>query len=79
MDACIPHQKNQVMAHSSPWFSTACAGAIAHRSHLFHLYSQNDSSASKLAYAIKIKESVHHSYHCYIFISFLQEKESHKD
>ena len=49
------------MAHSSPWFSTACAGAIAHRSHLFHLYSQNDFSASKLAYASKIKESVYHS------------------
>ena len=58
IDACIPHQKNQVMAHSSPWFSAACAVAIAYRSHLFHLYSQNVSSASKLANAIKIKESV---------------------
>ena len=58
IDACIPHQKNQVMAHSSPWFSAACADAIAYRSHLFHLYSQNVSSTSKLADAIKIKESV---------------------
>ena len=49
------------MAHSSPWFSTACAGATVHRSHLFHLYSQRDSSASKLPYAIKIKESVYNS------------------
>ena len=49
------------MAHSSLWFSTACAGATAHRSHLFYLYSQRDSSASKLAYAIKIKESVYNS------------------
>ena len=45
------------MAHSSLWFSTTCAGATAHRSHLFHLYSQRDSSASKLPYAIKIKDS----------------------
>ena len=56
-DVCIPHQ-NQVVAHSSPWFSAACTGTTAHWSHFFHVYEQNDSSTSKLAHANKIKESI---------------------
>ena len=29
---------------SSPWFSAACAAAIVHRNHIFHLYQQNKFS-----------------------------------
>ena len=67
----IPHRKYQVQPHSSPWFSAACAAAIVHRNHFFHLYQQNKSSeskasnhckrvleAAKLAYATKTKESI---------------------
>ena len=63
-----------VKPHSSPWFSAACATAIAHRNHFFCLY-QKDKSASKgkfrqanhckkvleapkLTYANKTKESI---------------------
>ena len=46
-DAYIPHRKYQVKPHSSPWFSAACAAAIVHRNHFFHLYQQNKSSESK--------------------------------
>ena len=42
----IPH-RNQVKPQSSPWFSAACAAAIAHRNHFFHLY-QKDKSPSKV-------------------------------
>ena len=31
-------KRNQVMDHSSSCFSASCAGAIANRSHFFHLY-----------------------------------------
>ena len=34
-DVYIPHRKYQIKPHSSPWFSTACAAAIAHRYHFF--------------------------------------------
>ena len=34
----IPHCKYQVKSHSSPWFSAACAAAVVHRNHVFHLY-----------------------------------------
>ena len=37
IDVYIPHFKYQVKPHSSPWFSAACAGAIVHRNHFFHL------------------------------------------
>ena len=47
IDVYIPHCKYQVKPHSSPWFSAACAAAIVHRNHLFHLYQQNKSSESK--------------------------------
>ena len=36
-DAFVPHCHYQVKLHSSPWFSPACAAAIAHRNHCFHL------------------------------------------
>ena len=47
IDVYIPHRKYQVKRHSSPWFSAACAAAIVHRNHFFHLYQQNKSSESK--------------------------------
>ena len=37
-DVYIPHRKYHVKPHSSPWFSGACATAIVHRNHFFHLY-----------------------------------------
>ena len=33
IEVYIPHRKYQVKPHSSPWFSAACAFAIAHRNH----------------------------------------------
>ena len=41
---------NQVKHHSSPWFSAACAAAIVHRNHFFHLYQKGKSSGSKLKF-----------------------------
>ena len=46
IDVYIP-RKYQVKHHSSPWFSAACAAAIAHRNHFSCLY-QKDKSASKV-------------------------------
>ena len=43
-DLYTPHHKYQVKPHSSPWFSTACVAAIAHRNHFFCLCQQNKSS-----------------------------------
>ena len=40
----IPHRKYQVKPHSSPWFSAACAAAIVHRNHFFHLYQKDKPS-----------------------------------
>ena len=48
IDVYIPHRKYQVRSHSSPWFSAACAAAIARRNHFFCLYQQNQSSESKV-------------------------------
>ena len=50
IDVYIPHCKYQVKPHSSPWFSAACAAAIVHRNHFFHLYQQNKSSESKVKF-----------------------------
>ena len=48
IDVYTPHHTYQVKPHSSPWFSAACAAAIAHRNHFFiYLYKQNKSSESK--------------------------------
>ena len=43
----IPHRKNQVKSHSSPWVSAACASAIVHINHFFRLYQQDKFSESK--------------------------------
>ena len=48
IDVYIPLHKYQVKPHSSPWFSAACAAAIVHRNHFFHLYQKNKSSESKV-------------------------------
>ena len=50
IDVYIPHCKYHVKPHSSPWFSAACAVAIAHRNHFFRLYQQKKSSESKLKF-----------------------------
>ena len=47
IDVCIPRRKFQVIPHSSPWFSAACADAIVHRNHFFCLYQNDKSSDSK--------------------------------
>ena len=45
---CIyPSSKYQVKPHSSPWFSAACAAAIIHRNHFFHLHQKDESSESE--------------------------------
>ena len=56
IDVYIPHRKYQVKPHSSPWFSAACAAAIVHRNHFFHLYQQNKSSESK----VKFRQASNH-------------------
>ena len=56
IDAYIPHLKYQVKPHSSPWSSAACAAAIVHRNHFFHLYQQNKSSESK----VKFRQASNH-------------------
>ena len=52
----------QVKPDSSPWLSTAFAGAIVHRNHFFHLYQQNKSSESKIKFrqASNHCKKVHH-------------------
>ena len=50
IDVYIPHCKYQVKPYSSPWFSAACAAAIVHRNHFFHLYQQNKSSESHVKF-----------------------------
>ena len=50
IDVYIPHQKYQVKPHSSPWFSAACAAAIVHRNHFFHLYQKDKSSESNVKF-----------------------------
>ena len=49
IDVYIPHRKYQVKPYSSPWFSDACAAAIVHRNHFFHLY-QREKSDSKVKF-----------------------------
>ena len=56
VDVYVPHRKYQVKPHSSPWFSAACAAAIVHRNHFFHLYQQNKSSESK----VKFRQASNH-------------------
>ena len=52
----IPHYKYQVIPLSTPWFSAACAAAIAHRNHFFCLYQPNKSSESK----VKFRPAINH-------------------
>ena len=42
----------KVKPHSSPWFSAACAAAIVHRNHFFHLYQREKSSDSKVKFRL---------------------------
>ena len=44
------HRKYQIKPHSPPWFSAACAAAIVHRDHFFHLYQQNKSYETKVKF-----------------------------
>ena len=46
----ILHRKYQVKPHLSPCFSAACAAAIVHRNHFFHLYQREKSSDSKVKF-----------------------------
>ena len=41
---------NVYIPHIPPWFSAACAAAIAHRNHFFCLYQKDKSSASKVKF-----------------------------
>ena len=50
IDVYVPHMKYQVKPHSSPWFLAACAAAIVHRNHFFHLYQKDESSDSKVKF-----------------------------
>ena len=50
IDVYIPHRKYQVKPHSSPWFSPACAAAIAHRNNFFRLHPREKSSDSKVKF-----------------------------
>ena len=50
IDVYIPHRNYQVKPRSSPWFSAACAAAIVHRNHFFHLYQREKSSDSKVKF-----------------------------
>ena len=73
IDVYISHHKYRIKPHSSAHFLAACAAAIVHRNHFFHLYQENEFSESKvnfrpasncskgffkLTYANKTKESI---------------------
>ena len=51
IDVYIPHRKDQVKSHSSPWFSAACAAVIIHRNCFFCLYQREKSSDSKVKFS----------------------------
>ena len=44
------YRKYQFKPHSSPWFSAACAAAIVHRNHFFHLYHREQSFDCKVKF-----------------------------
>ena len=50
IDVYISYRKYHFKPHSSPWFSPACAAAIVHRNHFFHLYQEDKSSKSKVKF-----------------------------
>ena len=43
----IPSRKFQQKPHSTPWFSPACAAAIAHRNHFYKVFQREQSVVSK--------------------------------
>jgi len=43
----VPFRRYQVKSHSSPWFSPACAAAIAHHNYYFYLLKRNDNLENK--------------------------------
>ena len=47
IDAFIPYRKFQQKPHSTPWFSPACAAAIAHRNHFYKVFQREKSADSK--------------------------------
>lgn len=47
INAFVPHRTYQVKPHSNPWFSPACAAAIAHRNHFFHQYHRSGTMGDK--------------------------------
>ena len=47
IDAFIPCRKFQARPNSSPWFSPACAAAIAHRNHYFHTYKSQPNAENR--------------------------------
>ena len=47
IDAFIPYRKFQQKPHSTPWFSPACAAAIAHRNHYYKVFQREQSADSK--------------------------------
>ena len=52
IEAFVPSRKYQVKPHSSPWFNPACATAIAHRNHYFHLYQCSKTDEDKHQFTI---------------------------
>ena len=50
IDIFVPHKKFQQKPHSQPWFTLACAAAIAHRNHHFHAYHRNPSAANRTSF-----------------------------
>ena len=64
IDVYIPHRKNHIKPHSSPWFSASCAAAIEITVFVYTNFIQTSNhckrvlEAVKIAYAIKRKESI---------------------
>ena len=52
IEAFVPSRKYQIKPHSTPWFNPACATAIAHRNHYFHLYHRSKSAEDKHQFTI---------------------------
>ena len=50
IDTFVPHRKFQVKPHSPPWFNPACASAIAHRNHYFHIYQKEKTDEAKSSF-----------------------------
>ena len=59
IDVHILNRKYNDKSHLSPWFSVACASAIAHRNHSFPLIQQSNSSASEVKFKQAISRCCH--------------------